>query len=159
LFNDTVALPSAFELALIVPLHVPFVIVNVLVGALLPLYVNVPLVGVIDRLHVPFATLALNVALADLCVDVAATFAVIVTLLLVALTGVNVLPLTVTYAVSPLLKLTVLPHALVAVIVLVSGYVNATTLLDVKLVLPSFSGFIAHVAFSVVNAYVALLAA
>lgn len=159
LFNTTVATPVAFELALISPLHVPFVIVNVLVGALDPLYVNVPLVGSIDRLHVPLATLALNVALDDLCVLVADTFAVIVTLLLVTFTGVNVLPLAVTYDVPPLVKLTVLPHVLVAVIVFAVGYVNATTLLDVKFVSPSFNVFMPHVAFSVVNVYVALLAA
>jgi len=45
-------------------LHVPFVIVNVLVGALDPLYVNVPLVGLIDRLHVPLFTVNAYVAVA-----------------------------------------------------------------------------------------------
>lgn len=75
--------------------------------------------------------------------------------LLVAFTGVNVFPLTVTYDVLPLDMLTALLHELVAVNVFAVGYVNATTLLDVNVVFPSFT-VIGHVAFAVVNVYVLL---
>ena len=95
--------------------------VFVVLDALVPLYVNVPLAELNVVLPVARATLASNVELADLCVLVADTDAVIVTLLLVALTGVNVLSLTVTYDVLPLLIVTALPHELVAVNVFVVG--------------------------------------
>ena len=61
--------------------------------------------------------------------------------------------LTVTYEVFPLAILTALLHELVAVKVLVFGYVNATTLFELNVVLPSFT-VIGHAAFAVVNVYV-----
>ena len=129
--------------------------VFVVLDALVPLYVNVPLVSLNVVLPVALATLALNVELADLCVSVADTDAVIVISLLVALTGVNVLPLTVTYDVFPLLIVTAFPHELVAVNVFAVGYVNATTLVELNVVEPSLT-VIGHAAFAVVNVYVLL---